>query len=209
MKTILCFGDSLTWGYNPENITRYPFESRWTGALQKNLGVDYRVIEEGLNGRTTVHDDPFQPGRSGEMILPILLESHAPTDLVVILLGTNDLKSYFFGTAQKAAIGCARLVRQVLASPTSPAGVAPKVLLLAPPHFGQLSNLMDTVFGGMAAESKLFTEHYRRVAEFTKVNFLDTALFLKASSKDGIHLDVANNERLGFEVASKIKEILK
>ena len=93
MKQILCFGDSNTWGYDGESGERLPFKVRWTGRLQKAYeGKDVRIIEEGLCGRTTVFEDPFRQGRRGTALLPTLLETHHPVDLVVLMLGTNDAK---------------------------------------------------------------------------------------------------------------------
>src|SRR3954462_1773041 len=99
MKTIVCFGDSNTWGYDPASNGRFGPTNRWTGVLQTALGSDYRVIEEGLNGRTTTVDDPIHDHRNGRHYLPPCLESHAPFDLVTIMLGTNDLKARFNSSA--------------------------------------------------------------------------------------------------------------
>src|SRR6185436_143967 len=98
MKTILCFGDSNTWGFIPESITepfwrRHAPDVRWPGVLARELGSGYSVIEEGLGGRTTVHDDPVMGNRNGSLHLPPCLESHKPLDLVVLMMGTNYLKS--------------------------------------------------------------------------------------------------------------------
>ena len=95
MKTILCFGDSNTWGYNPENRQRFGPEERWSGILRNSLGEDYRAIEEGLNGRTTLWDDPIEGFKNGLDYLMPCLESHKPFDLITIMLGTNDLKCRF------------------------------------------------------------------------------------------------------------------
>ena len=110
MKTILCFGDSNTWGFIPESITapfpaRHPHDVRWTGILARELGPNLRVIEEGQNGRTTVHDDPFAAARNGKLVLPAILESHKPLDLVVLMLGTNDLKNVFGVSPGEIAMG--------------------------------------------------------------------------------------------------------
>ncbi len=95
IKTILCYGDSNTWGYIPATAGRYPPDVRWPGVMRKLLGEKYNVIEEGLNGRTTVWEDPYKPGRNGlELLIPIL-DSHNPIDLVVVMLGTNDLKHFY------------------------------------------------------------------------------------------------------------------
>ena len=100
MKTILCFGDSLTWGYDPVGPGRHAHDVRWPSVLEAELGGKARVIAEGLNGRTTVFDD-FAAGadRNGARVLPTLLTSHAPLDLVIIMLGTNDMKPFICGHA--------------------------------------------------------------------------------------------------------------
>ena len=100
MKNILCFGDSNTWGFIPESILepqprRHPHDVRWTGVLARELGSGFQIIAEGQNGRTTVHDDPFATARNGKLVLPAILESHKPLDLVVLMIGTNDLKAVF------------------------------------------------------------------------------------------------------------------
>lgn len=95
MKTIVCYGDSNTWGYDPVTMDRLPITQRWTGVLAQELGAGYRVIEEGLNGRTTVWDDPIEGYKNGKEYLIPCLETHRPIDLITILLGTNDLKMRF------------------------------------------------------------------------------------------------------------------
>lgn len=208
MKTILCFGDSITWGYIPSSHGRYPFEQRWTGVLQKQLGSEYKIIEEGLNGRTTIFDDPFIPHRNGSHALPMLLESHAPLDLLVILLGSNDIKPYRRLSAKEAAIGCGGLITMALKSVAGPAGKAPQVLLLTPPKIKDPKNWMHTLFEGSEEDSETFSLHYQRAAERYGVHFLDSASFINPSEIDGVHLEPAENKRLGEKVADKIKKIL-
>ena len=116
MKNILCFGDSNTWGYSPIDGTRYPLDIRWTGVLQKSLGTDYRIIEEGLNGRTTFINEDERPLRSGSDVLQIILESHRPLDFVIIMLGTNDLKVEFNLSVEEIAQGAKTLCEMVLNS---------------------------------------------------------------------------------------------
>ena len=99
MKNILCYGDSNTWGYIPGGKGRYEYAVRWTGAAQRLLGDGYRIIEEGLNGRTTVFDSPFDGSvLNGKSHLMCCLMSHAPLDAVVIMLGTNDLMPHGLGS---------------------------------------------------------------------------------------------------------------
>jgi lysophospholipase L1-like esterase len=95
MPVIVVFGDSNTWGSDPATGGRLPRARRWPNVLQRELGPDFEVIAEGLRGRTTVHDDPIEPYRSGADALPSCLMSHAPVDLVILALGCNDLRSAF------------------------------------------------------------------------------------------------------------------
>ena len=145
MKTILCYGDSNTWGYNPSTGGRYPRDVRWPGVLRRELGDDYLVIEEGLNGRTTVWDDPIEGYKNGKEYLVPCLETHKPLDLVIILLGTNDLKVRFSVSAYDIANGAGALVQIVQKSEIGPGGRAPQVLLLAPPPCGQAHGLCRNV----------------------------------------------------------------
>ena len=103
MTTILCYGDSNTYGYNPVNGLRYPKDVRWTGVLQKLLGEQYAVIEEGCNGRTTVFEDIAEPWKAGLGYLKPCLNTHKPIDFVIMMLGSNDLKRMFHATAKEIA----------------------------------------------------------------------------------------------------------
>ena len=210
MKSILCFGDSLTWGYNPNNSQRHHFDIRWPGAMQNQLGHAYRIIEAGLNGRTTVHDDPYinNEDQNGAKLLPMYLESNLPLDLVIIMLGTNDLKERFNSSANQIAQGVTSLVRKTLSSGTGPNGGAPKVLLLAPPHIGRTEHFMDTVFDGQKQTSLELAKHYQAVAEFYQVDFLNTADFVEAVKGEGIHLDEQANLALATTLADKVQSIL-
>ena len=119
-RSILCFGDSLTWGWIPVKESaptlRYPYEQRWTGAMAAKLGEGYHIIEEGLSARTTSLDDPNDPRLNGSAYLPSALASHLPLDLVILMLGTNDTKSFFHRTPYEIANGMGKLVGQVLTS---------------------------------------------------------------------------------------------
>ncbi|HJY62533.1 MAG TPA: GDSL-type esterase/lipase family protein [Ignavibacteria bacterium] len=116
MKTILCYGDSITWGYNPNDGTRFDYSETWPGVLQDSLGKEYRVITEALAGRTTCWEQPYAPYRNGRDYLPMLLESHSPVDLVILMLGVNDLMKTVGKTADESAWGLLSLVR-IIQSP--------------------------------------------------------------------------------------------
>ena len=208
VKTVLCYGDSNTWGYNPATKDRYDRESRWPGILRKALGNEYVVIEEGLNGRTTVWDDPIEGYKSGKEYLIPCLTSHKPLDLVIIMLGTNDLKKRFSLSAFDIAEGAGVLVDMTQRSDTGPNGQTPKVLLLAPPPVATLTDFAD-MFEGSEAKSKQIGQQYRRIAEEFGCNFFDTSNIIHSSNIDGIHLEKEEHQKLGTHLASLVQEILK
>lgn len=207
MKTILCYGDSNTWGYHPATKERYSRTERWVGVLRQELGDDYEVIAEGLNGRTTVWDDPIEGYKNGkEQLIPILT-SHKPVDLVTIMLGTNDLKRRFGLGAFDIAEGAGTLVEIVQKSDCGPGDSAPRVLLIAPPPLAQLTDFAD-MFEGGTDKSRQFSHQYQRVAQELGCEFLDAGTVIVSSDLDGIHLDVSEHKKLGLAVAARIKEIL-
>jgi lysophospholipase L1-like esterase len=202
LSTALCFGDSNTWGYVPGSGARHPFEVRWTGVLQSLLGESWRVVEEGLNGRTTAFREPFRDHRSARDALPMILESHAPLDAVVMMLGTNDLKRVFGATAAEAARGAGVLVDLVIASGAGPGGGTPRLVLVAPPRIGALSAMLMQQFGERAPElSHEFGIRYRELAAERGCGFIDAARLVHASEHDGVHLDAAAHTVLAQAVA--------
>jgi lysophospholipase L1-like esterase len=214
MKNILCFGDSNTWGFIPESITesyprRHPHDVRWTGVLARELGEGFRIIEEGQNGRTTVHDDPFALVRNAKAVLPALLESHKPLDLVVLMLGTNDLKNVFGVSPSEIAAGAKILVQTVLGSDAGLAAKPPRLLLMCPPTIGQLSHLPDleAKLTDAQARSQQLPKHYEAVAATLGCAYLNTQEIITPSPVDGIHLDAAAHQKLGKAVAEKIKAL--
>jgi len=197
MKTVLCFGDSNTWGYSPVDGTRYPLDIRWTGVLQKSLGADYRVIEEGLNGRTTFINEDERPLRSGSDALPILLESHRPLDFVIIMLGTNDLKVEFNLSVEEIAQGTKTLCEMVLNSEYLADNI-PQILLVSPTHIGSTIMPDQEEFFNQAREKSLqFAEHYEKAVAEIGVHFLDAANFVGPSKVDGVHWDADQHVKFG------------
>ncbi len=208
MKTILCYGDSNTWGFEPQTMTRYPEGVRWPGVLKGELGEGYRVVEEGLNARTTVWDDPIEGvHKNGRSYLAACLESHMPLDLVTLMLGTNDLKARFALSASDIAQGAGVLADAIRRSGRGPGGGAPQVLLISPPPLGRLSDFAQT-FEGAAAKSKEFSAHYRRYAERYGCAFLDAGEVVASSDTDGIHLEAGEHRKLGEAVAARVSEML-
>lgn len=212
-KRILCFGDSLTWGYIPGSGDRFDEDTRWTSVCQKILGEDYLIIEDGLCGRTTCYDtgrNPYQNGREG---LGYALLSQKPLDLVVIFLGTNDLE---FVNAPGVATGMDELVRLVINSSyvyrtDSPIfNDKPRVLLIAPPYFHEDIDLImgDTVVTGKSEEIKKLAALYQKVADKFGAYMIDVSPFAKASPIDCIHIDGDSQKSIGRAIAEKIKQIL-
>jgi lysophospholipase L1-like esterase len=203
---ILCFGDSNTWGFNPTNGARHSLSARWTSVLSRVLGDGFRVIPEGMNGRTTVFDDPVEPGRNGlDYLLPCLV-SHKPLDAVVIMLGTNDTKERFGLLPVDIALGMKRLVKLVQASDCGPGGKAPRVGIIAPAHVNPA--IVSGVFTGGPARSVELAHEYEIIAKELGCAFLDASRFVSCGMPDGIHLDAQGHRTLGTEVARWIKSEL-
>ena len=208
MKSILAFGDSLTWGYNASTGMRMAYEDRWPNVLAHGLHSKARVIEEGMNGRTTVFDDPtVDENRNGAMGLPIALKSHQPLDLLIIMLGTNDLKH---NRAFDSSMGMERLVTLTRNHNWSGTYTAPQIILVAPPCLVPTKNeWFNDLWGHKIEESKLFAQHYSRIAKELDIHFFDAGSVAKASDVDGGHLNVAGTRAIGQALVPVVKGILE
>jgi lysophospholipase L1-like esterase len=214
MKTILCYGDSNTWGYDAARTTdtvrvRFTWDERWPGVLQQLLGRDYHVIEEALCGRTTVWEDPIEGHKSGKTYLIPCLDSHAPIDLVILMLGSNDLKKRFSLPARDIAAGIGTLVGMIQASGSGPDGQAPRILIVTPPPLGILKPDFQEMFEDAAEKTPRLAAHYQAVAERYHCGFLDTTTFLAPDPADGLHLDVAAHRALGDCVAPVVVDTFR
>lgn len=207
MKRILCYGDSNTWGYDPVGKERFAPDKRWPGVLGMILGNEFCIIEEGLGGRTTVWDDPIEGYKNGRDYLIPCLETHRPLDLVILMLGTNDLKKRFSLSAYDVAQGVAVLIKIIQDSIAGPNWQGPPVLLLAPPPIANLTELTE-LFEGAESKSLKLPEHYQRISQQLRCAFLDTGTVITSSPLDGIHLEEAEHLKLGQAVSMKVKEIL-
>lgn len=210
MKTVLAFGDSLTFGADPLiDGGRHAYEDRWPTRLEAGLGGKAHVVAEGLGGRTTVFDDfSSVADRNGARILPTLLKSHAPLDAVVIMLGTNDMKVYICGSALGAAMGMKRLAEVVRTHPYSTGGV-PQVILVAPPHCIATEHAdLNEMFKHGITESRKLASHYERVAGDLDCHFFDASTVSTAHPADGVHLDAANTSAIGDALAPIVKDML-
>jgi lysophospholipase L1-like esterase len=207
MAVIVAFGDSNTWGFDPATATRFAPAVRWTGVMAAALGPEHRVVEEGLNGRTTVFDDPIEPHRRGLDYLPPCLRSHAPLDCLIIALGCNDMKARFNVSAAEIASGAERLVGLAEAELVGPEGLPPRVLLVAPPPIARLTGFAD-MFRGAEAKSREIAERYAEVAERRGIGFVDSGQFIRCSDLDGIHYEADQHALLGRALAEAVRIVL-
>ena len=204
-KTILCYGDSNTWGWDPRTDKRLELDKRWPGILRTALGNRCWVIEEGLCGRTTASDDPMSAYRNGRNYLIPCLQSHEPLDLVILMLGTNDLKHRFAMEPRDIAAGAESLVRLVLQSNAGPGSTSPRVLLVSP---SLVTMSVDDEFEGATEKSKQLGELYAQVARSNGVAFLDAARLVVPSKIDGVHWEAEEHQSFGLMVAEMVKQLL-
>ncbi|KQV23636.1 arylesterase [Rhizobium sp. Root1203] len=210
LKTVLCYGDSLTWGYSPTGLGRHAHMDRWPSVLAAALGPDVSVIAEGLNGRTTAFDDHLADcDRNGARILPTMLQTHAPLDLVIIMLGANDMKPFICGCAIGAKQGMARLVGITRGHAYPHDAKPPRVLLVSPPPLTATKDAdFAAVFDGGVAESGKLAGLYAEVATEMDCGFFDAGLVARATSLDGVHLDAENTRAVGRELAPVVRGML-
>lgn len=205
-RTIVCYGDSNTHGADPAGGERLAREVRWPGVMRAALGEGYEVIEEGLSGRATVWDSPLAPHHNGATYLTPCLLSHEPVDLVVIMLGTNDLKTIYGIGAPEIASAAAVLVDQARASLTGPGGTPPQVVLVAPVPLGEATAMSEIWgFGRSLPASQQLAAMYRIVADDRGVGFLDAGSVARVSPDDGVHLDAAAHADLGAAMAEAVR----
>jgi lysophospholipase L1-like esterase len=208
-RTVLCFGDSNTHGTMPmaelSDIGRYGRDQRWPGLLAQAL-PGWQVIEEGHPGRTTLHDDPVEgPHRNGLRVLPALLESHRPLDLVIVKLGTNDLKGRFSVNATDIALSLEKLIAVIRGSGCGPGGAAPAVLLVAPPPIMEVGCLAE-IFEGGAAKSRALGAALARAAVRVGVPMVDAADHIAVSDLDGIHYAASAHAALAGVLAQAVRQ---
>lgn len=202
---ILCYGDSNTFGTNPSG-GRWGRYTRWPGRLQQLLGEEYYVIEEGFSGRTTVFDDPLVPGRNGRTALPYALTCHRPLDLVVLMLGTNDLKHLYSALPASIARGAGELVKMIRRFDYGGFD-APQVLLVSPILLGKdVEHSIYVDYGPEAYENSLrMAACYEKVAAAQGCHFLDAAAIAAPSEIDQLHMDAQNHEKLAQAISEAIR----
>ncbi len=208
MKTILCYGDSNTFGFNPQDNNRLKRHERWPGILEKGLGPDYQVIEEGLNHRTTIWDDPVLPHVNGKNYLTPCLNSHKPIDLVILMLGSNDMKSRFNLSASDIADGIGVLAGIILKSGAGPEGGSPEVLILSPPGFGRLTRYSE-MFQGYREKERKLAPYYELAAKDCCCHYFDISAHIQCPDTDGLHMERPEHEKQGSLLIPVVKNIFK
>ena len=215
-KRVVCFGDSNTWGYDPNGFPpngqgRFPEDVRWTSVMSSLLGEDYTVIEEGQNGRTTVWHDPIENIPSGRQYLSPCISSHNPFHLIIIMLGSNDLKRRFSVSSRDIAQSASVLANDVLTYNYSLKDSIPKVLLVSPIHVGH--DVINSCFGTMFVtdaheKSKEFSKHYKEFADLLGIEFLDASKHATPSNVDQLHIEPHGHKSLANAMANKVREII-
>ena len=215
-KSILCYGDSNTFGHRPTDGQRYPYGVRWTSLLAENLGKDFQVIEAGLNSRTTVIDDEVEKYRNGLKYIDVVVEMNWPLDLVILMLGTNDMKVRYQAQAVDIAEGARSIVREIrrLHQEIRPDWM-PQILLVSPLLVGEkirdgLSDCSEG-FGGERAYwlSRELAPLYQQVAREEGCHFLDAGSVASVGTADALHLEEEGHRDLAAAMEAKVREIFQ
>ena len=204
MHQILVYADSLTWGIVPNTRQRLAFDERWPGVMEGELlriGHAVRVIEDALNGRRTVWEDPYKPGRNGLQGLEQRVEINSPLSLVMLMLGTNDFQSMHDHRANHAAQGMVALIQAVRRAPIEPGMPVPEIAVIAPPPIRTPKGALAWKFEGSDAKCRGLSDAYAAVAAEHHCRFFDSATVTKSSDVDGIHLDAPQHRVLGLALA--------
>lgn len=221
-KRVLVYGDSLSWGWVPQATfipaERFPPEGQWSRVMAVALGDGFEVVIDALPGRVTDRGDPLVPqlggaGLDGLAYLPAALGAHAPLDLVVLMLGSNDLKPQFFRSAFRIALGVGRLIDAIqhaghMSGTLWTAYPAPAVLLVCPPPLDRLCREAGDFFAGWEERAQGMQEAYRHVAAAAGVAFFDAGTVVHCDGKDGVHMTAESQRRLGEAMALQVRAVL-
>ncbi len=211
MQHILVYSDSLSWGIIPTTRQRLPFEQRWPGIMEMSLcssGRRVRVIEDCLNGRRTVWDDPFKPGRNGLVGLQQRIEIHSPLELVILMLGTNDFQSMHEHNAWHSSQGILALVSAIRTAPIEPGMPVPQILVIAPPAIRTPQGPIAPKFQGGEKKCVGLAAAYQAVCEEAGCHFFDAGSVITSSNIDGVHLDPEQHVILGNSVSDIVTTLL-
>ena len=208
---VMCFGDSNTYGVNPATGTRYSRNKRWTGILQELLGDGYYIIEEGIGGRTTVWEDPLADNRCGIKALPMLLDSHSPLDLVIVMLGGNDWKNRFGALPEDGAAGVEKLIKLIRSHIYGAGCQVPEILIAAPPPIGK--HLEKSPYTGFSTDavnySRLLPGLLEKIAGRYGCMYLNAGEVACPDERDQMHLSEESHQRLAERFAETLQEHFK
>lgn len=209
-RNILCYGDSNTYGQIPggQPLDRYEFHQRWPGVLARELGRGWHIVEEGLSGRTTVRDDPIEGAiKNGRRYLRPCLMSHAPLDLVILMLGTNDLKVRFNQPASEVAMGIGCLIHDINELALGRGGKPPEILVVSPPPMLDDILQWEQIFKHGQAKSHELALQFEIIADSLAVHFFDAATVCSCDPRDGFHINEIAHEALGVALAGEVEAI--
>lgn len=210
MKSILCIGDSNTYGVNPENNGRFDWNERWTGRLQTLLGDNYRIVEEGYNGRTTCFSDASDPFRSASYVLDVILKTHMPVDMVILMLGTNDFKTQFSMTAKVSGYGVKKIVDRIGRFSRAENRLCPKILIVSPIMMGE--KISESRFWEYDDNSRRELEKLpsvlKEVSKLTETAFFDASTVAGPGS-DQLHMTKESHARLAESLAQIVKALIQ
>ncbi len=212
MQQILVYADSLSWGIIPMTRRRLEFDKRWPGVLEIELlksGRQVRVIEDCLNGRRTMYEDPVKPGRNGLIGLAQRMEVNSPLALVIVMLGTNDFQFNHEHDATDAARGISELVKAIRSAPLEPGMPTPEVLVVAAPPIMQPKGDIAAKFKGAEKKCMGLAAAYKQVCDEAGCRFFDAGLVTSASLVDGVHLDADQHALLGKAMVQIVSDICK
>jgi lysophospholipase L1-like esterase len=211
MKHILVYSDSISWGIIPMTRNRFPFHQRWPGILENNLnkaGKDVRVIEDCLNGRRTIYNDPIRPGRNGLIGLSERIEVNSPLKLVILMLGTNDFQANHEHTAEDAAKGMKALIKEIRHTTLEPEMLIPKILVISPPPILEPKGDIAMKFKDGDKKCVGLAEAYEQLCKEEKCNFFDARKITTSSKVDGVHFDLDQHLSFGNAISEYIKNLI-
>jgi lysophospholipase L1-like esterase len=212
MHNVFIYADSLTWGIIPNTRKRLAFDERWPGVLENGLhgaGLRVRVIEDCLNGRRTVWEDPFKPGRNGLTGLAQRIEIHSPLSVVILMLGTNDFQfCHPYNNAWSAAQGIAALVNEIRKAPIEPGMPVPPILIVCPPQIRSPRGAIAEKFHGAEERCAGLAKAYLQIASDLDCEYFDAGSVVTTSTIDGVHLDAGQHLDLGKALTKVVHPIL-
>lgn len=209
-KRILCYGDSNTRWRVPGSMgmQRYPVDERWPGILQEMLGQEYEVIEEWLWARTTMFDDPRPefPERNGLKTLPIILETHLPVDLVIVMLGTTDTKEMMNITSEQSTKGMSKIIETIKTYKVLTWYHPPEILVIVPPIVDESWNMASQLFRGWTQKWNELIQSYKTLTQNENVLYLDPTTKISVDKKEGVHLDSKSHQKLAELIYETIQK---